>query len=308
MTHAPATPPDPGPGEGSPRHWAREYGTGELLAWGRGRLGSLEGGDPAQEARILLEWAMGVGSLWAAPRTVGARAAERFRSGVAQRRAGIPLQHVVGRMWFRGLTLLARPGVFVVRPETESVAGEAVAAARAVHEGGAGALVVDLCTGSGAIALAVATEVPGSRVVAVDLDPAAVDLARANVDAVAPGRVRVVHGDAMSALAGLQGSVDVVVSNPPYVPGSRAPTQREALADPDVALFGGGEDGLVVPRGIVHRSAALLRPGGVLVVEHAESQAAPMRAFAQQEGFTGVRTGRDLAGRERMLLARRSGA
>lgn len=289
----------------------------ELLAWARGRLAGLEASDPAQEARVLLEWALGVDSLWGAPDLVGAHAAERFRSAVAQRRAHVPLQHVTGRMWFRGLELLAREGVFVVRPETEVVAGAAIDAARSLgptappDEGG-GPVLVDLCTGSGAIAVSLAHEVEGARVLAVEIDEDACALARDNVarceaaGLLAPGSVEVVRDDAMRALGEWEGKADVVVSNPPYVPGADAPTQAEALQDPPTALFGGGEDGLVVPRGIVHRAAALLRPGGILVVEHAESQASTMRAVACGEGFTQVRTGCDLAGRDRMLLARRA--
>lgn len=288
----------------------------DLLAWARGRLVGLEASDPSQEARILLEWALGVESLWSAPDLVGAHAAERFRAGVAQRRAHVPLQYVTGRMWFRGLDLLAREGVFVVRPETEVVAGVAVDAALEVHPastpGGAGPLLVDLCTGSGAIALALAHEVAGAHVLAVEIDAPACALARDNVarlegrGLLPPGSVEVVHGDATRALGEWEGRVDVVVSNPPYVPGADVPTQEEALRDPATALYGGGEDGLVVPRGVVHRASALLRPGGALVVEHAESQAATLRALARAEGFADVHTGTDLAGRERMLVARRA--
>lgn len=281
--------------------WSSSYDQRELLSWARTRLAGLEGADPSREARQLLEWALGVDSLWSAPPTVGARAAERFRSAVARRRHHTPLQHILGRMWFRDLTLAARPGVFVVRPETEVVAGEAIAAARSVT--GHAPLVVDLCTGSGAIALAVATEVPGSRVVAVEIDPAALSLAAENVATLAPGAVELVEGDATAAAAHLDGTVDVVVSNPPYVPSSQVPTQEEALADPETALFGGGEDGLVVPRGIVHRAAALLRPGGRVVVEHAESQSAAMRALASAAGLVDVVTLPDLSGRDRMLRA-----
>lgn len=313
--------PDPRPGVGGAALRQRE-----LLAWGRTRLEGLEASDPAQEARLLLEWALGVDSLWSAPDLVGAHAAERFRSGVAQRRAHVPLQHVTGRMWFRGLELLARPGVFVVRPETEVVAGVAVDAARTVpsravpprvvpprdaaHEG-AGPLLVDLCTGSGAIAVALAHEVEGAHVLAVEIEEAACALARDNVarlearGAIAPGSVDVVRGDATAALEGREGTVDVVVSNPPYVPGAQVPTQEEALQDPPTALYGGGEDGLVVPRGIVHRSWDLLRAGGVLVVEHAESQAATLRDVARGAGFTDVHSEKDLSGRWRMLVARR---
>lgn len=301
-SHVVATRADEGGAAAAGPGWSSGYRQGELLAWARGRLSGCEGSNPSQEARFLLEWALGVDSLWVAPDRVGARAAERFRTGVARRRHRTPLQHIVGRMWFRGLTLTARPGVFVVRPETESVAGAAIEAARAVR--GHAPLVVDLCTGSGAIALAVATEVPGARVVAVELASEALSLARDNIAALAPGAVELVAGDATAALADMNGTVDVVVSNPPYVPSAEMPTQEEALADPETALYGGGEDGMVVPRGIVNRAAALLRPGGVVVVEHAESQSAQMRSVAAAAGLVGAETLEDLAGRERMLRAR----
>lgn len=284
----------------------------DLLAWARERLRGLEGANPSQEARLLLEWALGVDSLWTAPEAVGAHAAERFRCAVAQRRARVPLQHITGRMWFRGLEMIARPGVFVVRPETEVVAGVAIDAACTLRptDEDARLHLVDLCTGSGAIALSLAHEIPFCEVVAVEIDRDAVALARDNVAAceergeIPRGSVRVEQGDATSALGDLDGAVDLVVANPPYVPGTQIPTQAEALRDPRAALYGGGEDGLVVPRGIVHRAAALLRPGGVLVVEHAESQARAMRAIARAEGFTDIGTGPDLTGRDRMLVAR----
>ena len=288
--------------------WTSEYSQRELLAWGRARLAGLEGSDPAQEARILLEWAMGVDSLWTAQDPVGARAAEAFRSGVARRRHRVPLQHVIGRMWFRGLTLQSRTNVFVVRPETEVVAGVAIEEALAVATSGHQPIVVDLATGSGAIALALAAEVPSARVYAVELDAHAVDLAQTNRAAleaqgtIRPGQVSIVHDDAMSALSELDGSVHVVVSNPPYIPSVDVPTQLEALHDPEMALYGGGEDGMVIPRGIVTRAVRLLVPGGLLVVEHAEVQSGPMRQIATQAGFEHVETRSDLAGHDRMLV------
>ena len=266
-----------------------------LLAWGTQRLQGLEGANGAQDARTLLEWAMGVDSLWSAPVRVPATAAERFRQGVAQRRHGTPLQHIVGRMWFRGLELEARPGVFVVRPETEVLAGLAIESASAAT--GDAPRVVDLCTGSGAIALAIAAEVPGARVTGVDISPEAVQLARENADRLGLD-VEFLEGDATAY--GATG-VDVVVSNPPYVPPREMPTQREAQADPALALEGGGEDGLVVPRGIITTAARVLAPGGTLLMEHSPSQAAALRALARSEGFGDVGTEPDLTGADRFL-------
>lgn len=272
----------------------------DLLARGRRMLE--RAGVASFEAPILLAWAAGVRDVWHVPARVGARTRERFRSALAQRSHRMPLQHVIGRMWFRGLVLEAGPGVFCVRPETEAVAGEALAAARACAS--ARPRVADLCAGSAAIALSVATEASASRVWAVELSPVAAAYARRNIARIAPGNVRLVVGDATRALAGLEGTFDVVVSNPPYVPAATPPTQPEALRDPPMALFGGGEDGMVIPRGIITRARALLAPTGTLVMEHAERQGPATRRIAREAGFVEVRTKPDLAGRPRMLVAR----
>lgn len=279
------------------------YTPRELFAWGRRALQAvnLEGAHADQDARELLEWVLGCDSLVSAPDQVGARAAERYRCAIASRRTSIPLQHITGRMYFRMLTLRAEPGVFVVRPETEMVAQHAIDAARTCSADEP--VVVDLCTGSGAIALAVATEVPASRVLAVEIDEAACQLAARNIADIEPVRVHLVRADALSALVEYEGRADVVVSNPPYVPGSAHPTQREAQLDPPRALYGGGEDGLVIPRSIMTRARALLAPGGTLVMEHAESQAEDLVAYATAQGFTNAHTAPDLTGRPRMVIA-----
>lgn len=237
-----------------------------------------------------------------------------FADHVGRRAARVPLQHLTGLAPFRHLELAVGPGVFVPRPETESVAQVAVdEAARVVAERGS-AVVVDLCTGSGAIALALATEVPGAVVHAVELDAAAHAWAERNVAALllvgAEGtRLRLVRGDARTALRELDGTVDVVVSNPPYVPPGAVPVDPEvAEHDPAVALYGLGADGLEVPRGITAAAARLLRPGGLYVMEHAEVQAAAARAMvdaAPGPAFTPAETRDDLTGRPRMVVARR---
>lgn len=231
-------------------------------------------------------------------------------AGLVERRAGRePLQHIVGSTGFRYLRLAVEPGVFVPRPETEVVAGLAVDEAAALVAAGGEPVVVDLGTGSGAIAVAVATEVPASRVVAVDVSPAAVRLATRNAEA-AGAHMRVLLGDVRDPmlLAELAGGVDVVVANPPYIPPDAEPTQPEVRDhDPDLALYGGGPDGLDVPRAVLAAAARLLRVGGLLVVEHAEVQAAALRAAATATGaFEDPRTVPDLSGRPRALLARRT--
>lgn len=257
------------------------------------------------DARLLAEHALGAPLLLAD----GADPdfSEHYEALIARRERREPLQHITGVMWFRGQELVSRPGVFIVRPETEVVAGAAIEAARQMIADGAAPLVVDLCAGSGAIAAALACEVPEAHVVAVDVDEAAAALARENCRRLAPGRVEVVRGDATDArvLNDLDGCVDVVVSNPPYVPAGAVEDVETARYDPDRALFGGGEDGLAVPRAVVRCAAGLLRPGGVLVMEHDPRQSEELRDAALTAGFTMAETGRDLAGRDRYLRAER---
>lgn len=278
------------------------YSTKELVEWASGQLAGIEGAHPRLDARTLMEWVCNVNSWWGVPEEIGSHSAEKFRSGVARRRHGEPLQHIVGRMWFRHLTLHAEPGVFITRPETEVVTQVAIDSATALGERGLTPRIVDLCTGSGAIALAIATEVPSAQVYAVELMPKPYELAMRNIGDIAPGRVHLVRGNALSVCPEWDGTMDIVISNPPYVP-SNDVTQIEALHDPHEALYGGGEDGLIIPRGIIHRARALVRPGGLFVMEHAEKQSAQLRETARSEGFTHVETRTDLTGRDRMLVA-----
>ncbi|KQY23537.1 protein-(glutamine-N5) methyltransferase, release factor-specific [Cellulomonas sp. Root485] len=231
--------------------------------------------------------------------------AEEFAGLVERRRNREPLQHLVGSTGFRYLTLLVEPGVFVPRPETEVVAQVAIEEAARLTD----PLVVDLCCGAGGIALSVATEVPGARVVAVDLSVEAVDLTRRNAVAV-QADVRVEHGDVAdpALLRELDGTVDVLVANPPYIPPDAEPVDPEVRDhDPDLALYGGGLDGLDVPRAVLRAAARLLAPGGLLVMEHAEVQDAAAREAARATGaFVDVESRPDLTGRPRMLVARRS--
>ena len=230
---------------------------------------------------------------------------------VERRARRVPIQHLTGTAGFRGLDLAVGQGVFVPRPETEQVAEVAIKAAQKRLEDRGAVTVVDLCTGSGAIALAVAHEVPGAAVHAVELDATAYAWACRNVERLAGALppVDLRRGDARTAFGDLDGTVDVVVSNPPYIPPDAVPLDPEVRDhDPAVALYGLGTDGLTVPRGVVHAAARLLRPGGVLVMEHAEVQAATLRSFAEATGlFRTVRTRQDLAGRDRMLVAERMG-
>ena len=230
---------------------------------------------------------------------VPAAAVGEYDALVARRAAREPLQHLTGRAWFRHVELAVGPGVFVPRPETELLAGWAVESAARLEA----PLVVDLCTGSGAIAKAVAHEVPQARVHAVELDEPAYRWAQRNL---AGTGVDLRQGDFGTAFDDLAGTVDVVVCNPPYVPleawESVAPEARDH--DPHLALFSGA-DGLDAIRVLAVRAAVLLRPGGVLGVEHADVQGEAVPAVLTATGrWTEVRDHRDLAGRPRFTTAR----
>jgi release factor glutamine methyltransferase len=235
---------------------------------------------------------------------VPAQVRERYAGLLARRAAREPLQHLTGEAWFRHVRLEVGPGVFTPRPETELLAGWAVAEASALER----PFVVDLCTGSGAIAGSVAHEVPHAVVHAVELDEPAHRYAERNL---AGTGVDLRLGDAFTAFDDLVGAVDVVVCNPPYVPleawESVAPEARDH--DPHLALFS-GDDGLDAIRLLAVRGAELLRPGGVLGVEHADVQGADadhggVPAVLTATGrWLEVRDHRDLAGRPRFTTAR----
>lgn len=264
---------------------------------------------PRADAELLAGHLMGLGrGEVRAAAILGRASPEQLMVLVAERARRIPLQHLTGRAPFRGLQLAVGPGVFVPRPETEAVAQVAIEEAQRVVAGGRQPLVVDLCAGSGAIAFAVAAEVPGARVHAVELDPLAHAWAERNCLEHATSQVTLHLADARSALAELDGQVDVVVSNPPYVPSDAVPVDPEVRDhDPRIALYGGGVDGLDVPRGVVLAAARLLAPGGLFVMEHADVQAGAVRRLATASGaFTEASTRADLTGRDRMVVARRA--
>lgn len=274
-----------------------------LIAQASGTLAQAGVPSPEVDARELAEFACGARPA-AAPAPSHAQI-QAFEAAVAERAKRIPLQHITGVMYFRYLTLESRPGCFIVRPETELVAGEAIDAAKRSIEKDGHATVVDLCTGSGAIAISVATEVPDAQVYAVEISPEACELARANN--IAHGNlVQVIQGDALTACEELRGLVDVVVSNPPYVPAGVVHSP-EVQQDPDLALWGGGEDGLEIPSALILRSTELLAAGGILVMEHAEEQAERLCQAALNAGFATARTGHDYTGRPRWLWAKLKG-
>ncbi len=222
---------------------------------------------------------------------------------VERRAAREPLQHITGRAAFRNLELAVGPGVFVPRPETEFVAQFAIDALCAVA--GPRPVGVDLGTGSGAIALAMATEVPHAAVYGVEVSPRAFVWTKQNFREVAADNATPVFIDLAEALPQLDGSVDVVVSNPPYIPVGAVPRDPEVrLFDPEIALYG-GKDGLDVVRQVSATGLRLLHPGGLLVLEHGELQAAQIAALLMADGWSAIAHHRDLLGRDRATTALR---
>lgn len=264
--------------------------------------------DPEVDAELLIGHVLGLSRGGVQARLVigGVFSAEDAAAlaSLAERRARRePLQHLTGRAAFRSLELAVGPGVFVPRPETEGVAQIGIDALRAVAE--AEPIGIDLGSGSGAIALALATEVPHARVWAVENSPEAFPWTRRNVEEVGAPNLELVFGDLATALPELDGLVSVVVSNPPYIPLGAIPRDPEVrLYDPERALYGGA-DGLDVVRVLSQRALALLRPGGMVVIEHGEAQSAEIAALLAADGWRAIAHHRDLTGRDRATTALR---
>jgi release factor glutamine methyltransferase len=233
----------------------------------------------------------------------------RFWDDIARREAREPLQHIIGHAYFRYLELEVGPGVFVPRPETEVMTGWAIE--RLAEMDVAEPVVADLGTGSGAIALSIAQEVPRARVHAVEADPLARQWTERNIAACAAaaphtaGRVTLHAGDFGTALTSLDGTVDLVVSNPPYIPiGSWVPPEVGEY-DPATALWG-GDDGMDAVRVVAQTAHRLLRPGGLVAVEHGAQQGAAVYwVFAEENGWRETRNHADLSGRDRFVTAAR---
>jgi release factor glutamine methyltransferase len=254
------------------------------VALAAARLAEAGVDSPRADAEELAAWIHGVkrGRL----HTVADRDFDaRYWEAVARRENREPLQHITGRAYFRYLELAVGPGVFVPRPETEVMVGWAIDRLRELDI--AEPLIVDLCAGSGAIALAIAQEVPRARVHAVELSDEALAWTRRNVEG---SRVVLHQGDARTALPEFDGQVDLVISNPPYIP-----------------LFS-GEDGLDMIRALERTAQRLLRPGRWLAVEHSDQQGgAVQRIFLEEYGWVEAGDHRDLTGRPRFFTARKDG-
>jgi release factor glutamine methyltransferase len=263
---------------------------------------------PTVDAELLVAHVLGVGrgrvqALAISGAVLSASDAIEIADLVERRSARVPLQHITGRAAFRRIELAVGPGVFVPRPETEMVAGIAIDALTA--DPSEEPIGVDLGTGSGAIGLSLAVEVPHARVIAVENSPEAFIWANQNLREVGAPNARMVFTDIDKALPELDGTVSVVVSNPPYIPLGAVPRDPEVrLHDPEAALYG-GVDGLDVVRQVSQTARRLLRPGGTLVIEHGELQGAEIRDLLVADGWRAAATHPDLTGRPRATTALR---
>lgn len=264
----------------------------------------------AAEAKTLLGYALGLdvrvlsrAALMGDAMT--GEAVARYERLLAARVAGTPVQHLTGSAPFRYLELAVGPGVFIPRPETELLVDTVVhfldETAQPTAASPVDARVADLCTGTGALALAIATERAHTHVCAVESEPGALVYARRNVQryraalSTAHSTVNVVAGDALESGGG---PFAAVVSNPPYVPAGQE-TAEVAASDPATALYGGGADGMDFPGALIVHVRELLAPGGLFVMEHAESQADAVAAALTTAGYRHVAGHADYTGRSR---------
>ncbi|HET7870600.1 MAG TPA: peptide chain release factor N(5)-glutamine methyltransferase [Actinomycetota bacterium] len=257
----------------------------------------VDGAREAAEALMMTVLSTDRAGLYARIEGLSMNEARTFGRAVCQRCAGTPLQHLTGEQAFRRITVTVRPGVFIPRPETEVLVDVALQFLGERRE----PVVVDVGTGTGAVALAIANERPGSRVFATDLSPQAVELARENGARLCPS-ITVLRGDLLEPLPiELRGAVDLVVSNPPYVTAVEyEDLPAEVRADPRVALVGGTR----LHERLAAEAIRWLRPGGALAVEIGAAQG-PEVAKVMERSYGDVRIVPDLAGRDRVVVGRR---
>jgi release factor glutamine methyltransferase len=271
----------------------------EVVRRGAEYLGRHDVDAPLVSAEALMMQVLGVdrASIYSQERGLTTTEARAYGRALCRRCAGTPLQHLTGEQGFRRLVLTVRAGVFVPRPETEILVDVALEAVR----GATSPVVVDLCTGSGAVALAIVDEHPGARVWATDRSERAVALARENAERLHLPIVAIA-GDLFEPLPeDLRGLVDLVVANPPYLSEDAAPSlPPEVRADPPEALFGGPE----LTERIFRGAAAWLRPGGTVAIEIEERGARSAIELASAAGLVDPSVRVDLAGRDRVVAAR----
>ncbi|RLY94657.1 peptide chain release factor N(5)-glutamine methyltransferase [Kocuria tytonicola] len=275
----------------------------QALAWGRAELARAGVGSPDADAALLAAHVLGLSRGDTEARAIlGAPEPTGYRDLVRRRAGREPLQHITGTAPFRQLDLAVGPGVFVPRPETELLVQLALDHAHAWREAGElHPAVIDLGTGSGAIALAVATEDPACRVTAVEREPAALEWTRRNLAGTA---VRLLECDYRDVTPEAAGRFRVVVTNPPYVPDREIPEDPEVRDyDPPTALYGGDGAGMRLPCAAMDTALRVLRPGGSFIMEHAESQVHLVAHALAERGFRDVELHHDLTGRPRATTA-----
>ncbi|MEP6973465.1 MAG: peptide chain release factor N(5)-glutamine methyltransferase [Actinomycetota bacterium] len=273
----------------------------EVLRRAAGYLSRHDVDSPLPTAEVLLARILDTdrAGLYSRGEGLSTAEAKQFGRALCQRCVGVPLQHLTGEQAFRSLTLLVRPGVFIPRPETEILVEFALSSIANIPA----PVVVDVGTGTGAIGLAIKSERSEARVLAIDISADAVALARENADRLALD-VFVVEGDLLDpeSLSHL-GALDLIVSNPPYVSADELETlPPDVRADPSTALVGGIE----LYERLFSQGATVLRAGGAVVVEIGETQGDAVRAAASAAGLIDVTLEQDLAGRDRVVHARKA--
>ena len=276
----------------------------ELLSESSSKLKEAGVTSAAVDAELLACYCLGISRsdlqlLVATTQEFPERYLEQFQLAITRRVAREPLQHITGSAPFRHLELKVGPGVFTPRPETEQVVDFALEKISELSN----ALIVDLCSGSGAIAISLSTEISGSKVFAVELSEDAYNYLLENAASYGLSEHNLRNEDLRNCLSELDGQVDLVISNPPYIPNDAIPIDLEVqLHEPSLSLYGGA-DGLDVIRQISIRAKDLLKSGGLLVLEHADSQSTAVGKLLLAEGWLEIDARADLAGKERMISA-----
>lgn len=308
-----------------------------IMDWCEGYLANKGDANPRLSAQWLLGEALGLSRIELytnLDKPLSEEERATMRDWVARRGSGEPLQLICGTAPFRHMVLEVAPGVLIPRPETEVLVSEVLALypppkqvsayafedevadeesqvneqANETEEEPRSIRAVDLCTGSGCIACALATEHPNMEVIALDIAPEALELARCNAEAQGVAdRVTILESDLLAALmvdVANEGAFDVIISNPPYIPSGVVDTLDAEVNDfePRLALDGGA-DGLDLFRRFIGDAFTLLKPGGLLAVELFESSLETARTFALEHGFANARVVHDLANNPRILIA-----
>ena len=273
---------------------------GSILKWSEQYFGSHGAETPRLDAEVLLSYLLGQKRIFLYvhfDQPLTAEELARYREMVKRRAAGEPVAYICGEKEFMGLTFKVTPAVLVPQPDTETLVEAAIERLR----GKEGARIADACTGSGAIALALAHYLPESSVTATEISMEAVSIAKENAESLGLSeRVVFCEGDVLAPLSGE--TFDAIVSNPPYIPSVEiAGLPREVRAEPIIALDGGA-DGLDFYRCLARESAALLKDGGFLAVECGDTQAGAIAEMAKGGGFGRTEIVHDLSDKERVVV------